>query len=251
MAVSAGKKKRSAGHQHAPGVPCPHDCLGGSWSELGHQVGELERLIENRPAVRRGQALFRPQTSFSSIYAVRRGFFKTTLLTESGHEQVTGFYMPGDVMGIEAISAGSHTTFATALRDSEVCEIPFSRLVELARQMPELQIHLYRMMSREIVRDHSMMVLLSNLRAEERLATFLLDLARRFQQLGLGSEGFHLPMTREEIGSFTGLTFETVSRTFSRLQDSGLISVERRLITIRDHSGLQAMASEFDLTHLR
>ncbi|GAA3957984.1 fumarate/nitrate reduction transcriptional regulator Fnr [Allohahella marinimesophila] len=206
-------------------------------------LSQLDLLIDQRRSVRRGEHLYQAGTHFESLYAIRRGFFKTHALTEDGREQVTGFHMTGEIMGVDAISTDIHACHATALEDSEVCEIPFTRLENLIREIPALQRQFHRIMSREIVRDQSVMMLLGNMRAEERVAAFLLNLSQRNAARGYSASGFHLRMTREEIGSFMGLKLETVSRTFSKLQDEGYITVDKKRVDIIDMERLKALLS--------
>lgn len=208
------------------------------------ELGQLDLLIDQRHSLKRGEHLYRAGAPFESLYAIRRGFFKTHALTEDGREQVTGFHMTGEIMGVDAISTDKHACHATALEDSEVCEIPFTRLENLIRQIPALQRHFHRIMSREIVRDQSVMMLLGNMRAEERVAAFLLNLSQRNAARGYSATSFHLRMTREEIGSFMGLKLETVSRTFSKLQEEGYISVDKKRVDINDMAKLKSLLSQ-------
>jgi CRP/FNR family transcriptional regulator len=212
-------------------------CLpyGLSDTELEH----LDQLVQRAQPRQRGEYLYRAGASFKSLYAIRTGFFKTQVLHQDGREQVTGFYMMGEIIGMDAISTDHHTCDAIALEDSEVCEIPFDRLEQLSRDIPTLQRHLHKIMSREIVRDHGIMLLLGSMKAEERLATFLLNLSQRFGSRGYSPNGFHLRMTREEIGSYLGLKLETVSRTLSKFQKDGLINVQNKSIELKDISGLK------------
>src|SRR5262249_34316212 len=152
-------------------------------------------------------------------YAVRSGFFKTCVVDGEGREQVTGFSMGGELLGMEGIGAGSYESAAVALEDSEVCVMPYALIEEIAAQGPAMQRRMNAVLAREIVRDHGVMMLLGSMRAEERLATFLLNLSRRFTARGYSPSEFHLRMTREEIGSYLGLKLETVSRLFSRFQE--------------------------------
>jgi CRP/FNR family transcriptional regulator len=156
------------------------------------------------------------------------------VLHEDGREQVTGFQMPGEIIGLDAISTDVHTCDAIALENSEICEIPFGQLEELSRELPRLQRHLHKIMSREIVRDHGIMLLLGSMRAEERLAAFLLNLSQRFSARGYSPNAFHLRMTRQEIGSYLGMKLETVSRTLSNFQELGLLNVKLREVEIMD-----------------
>lgn len=198
------------------------------------ELDQLDKLIRVRRSCRKGEHAYRAGDPFESLYAVRAGFFKTNLLNEDGRDQVTGFHMAGEVMGLDGISADRHPCDAVALEDSELCVIPFSRLEELTREAPSLQRHLHKIMSREIVSDQSVMMLLGSMRAEERLAAFLLNLSQRMTARGYSPSEFYLRMTREEIGSYLGLKLETVSRVFSRFQNEALIAVQQKHIRILD-----------------
>jgi len=202
-------------------------------------MARIESIVYARRRVRRGEALFNAGDTFQSVYAVRSGFFKTTILNEDGREQVTGFSMAGELMGMDGIGAGSYHGNAVALEDCEVCVLPFSLVESLGREVPLLQRNLHSVLSREIVRDHGVMMLLGSMRAEERLAVFLLNLSKRFLRRGYSPSDFHLRMTREEIGSFLGLKLETVSRLFSKFQEDGLIEVQQKHVRIRDIAGLE------------
>jgi CRP/FNR family transcriptional regulator len=216
-------------------------CLPYGLSEA--EICRLDELIGARRKIRRQQHLYRAGERFEAIYAVRTGFFKTDVLLEDGRDQVTGFQMAGEILGMDGISAEVHTCNAVALEDSEVCVVPFVDLEHLSREIETLQHHFHKVMSREIVREHGVMMLLGTMRAEERLAAFLLNMSQRFMARGYSSAEFHLRMTREEIGSYLGLKLETVSRAFSKFQDDGLIGVQQRHIRILDVPGLKALLS--------
>jgi CRP/FNR family transcriptional regulator len=194
----------------------------------------LGTLVYTRKRVKRGESLFRSGADFDSLFAVRSGFFKSSVLLEDGRDQVTGFHMAGEILGLDGIGTESHSADVTALEDSEVCIIPYEHLVE-----PRLQRQLHKVMSRELVRDQGVMTLLGTMKAEERLATFLLNLSQRFVARGFSHREFHLRMTRDEIGSYLGLSLETVSRLFSRFQEEGLITVQQKHIRILDVPGLR------------
>lgn len=200
----------------------------------GSAMHRLDALTSIKRPFRRGEYLYRSGEPFRALYAIRTGFFKTQVLHENGREQVTGFQMPGEIIGLDAISSDAHSCDAVALEDSEICEIPFDQLEELSRELPTLQRHLHKIMSREIVRDHGIMMLLGSMRAEERLAAFLLNLSQRFSARGYSANAFHLRMTRQEIGSYLGLKLETVSRTLSHFQEHGLLNVRLREVEIMD-----------------
>jgi CRP/FNR family transcriptional regulator len=205
------------------------------------EIERLDRLVLTRRRVKRGEYLYRTGDGFASIYAVRSGFFKSNVNLEDGRDQVTGFHMPGEILGLDGIGTERHSCNAVALEDSEVCAIPFGRLEEMSRELRSLQHQFHKMMSREIVRDQGVMMLLGTMRAEERLAAFLLNLSQRFVTRGYSPSEFHLRMTREEIGSYLGLKLETVSRIFSKFQAEGLIEVQQKRIRVRDADGLKRM----------
>ena len=214
---------------------------------FGLSLEELERLddlISTRRRIKRGDYLYRVGDGFDAIYAIRSGFFKTDVLLEDGREQVTGFQMGGELLGLDGISTEQHTCNAIALEDSEICAIPFARLESLSREIHTLQRHFHKVMSREIVRDHGVMMLLGTMRAEERLAAFLLNLSQRFTTRGFSHAEFYLRMTREEIGSYLGLKLETVSRAFSRFQEEGHIAVQQKHVRILNVDGLKALLNQ-------
>lgn len=234
-----------------PTAPAPHavNCGDCGLRELclveGLSASDLDRLtgmVSTRRRVKRGEPLFRAGDRFEAVYPIRLGFFKTRVTSDDGREQVTGFPMPGDILGFEAISSTNFQSDAIALEDAEVCVVPFEKLESLSREFTALQHQLHRVLSREIVRDHGVMMLLGTMRAEQRLATFVLNLSQRFAQRGFSSREFILRMTREEIGNFLGLKLETVSRTFSKLQDDGVVAVEQKRLRIEDLVRLRDLA---------
>lgn len=208
------------------------------------ELDQLDQLVHVRRRIHRGQHLYRGGDHFEAIYAIKTGFFKTDVLLEDGREQVTGFQMAGEILGMDGIGSEKHTCNAVALEDSEVCVIPFVALEEYSREISALQHHFHKVMSREIVRDHGVMMLLGIMRAEERLAAFLLNLSQRFTARGYSPTEFNLRMTRNEIGSYLGLKLETVSRAFSRFQEEGLINVHQKHIQILDVAGLKKLLSD-------
>ena len=221
-------------------------CSGCNMRELclpqGLTAGDTE-LFENvvyaRRRIKRGESLFAAGDEFKAVYSVRSGFFKTSLVDGEGREQVTGFFMGGELLGLDGIGTGRYHSAAIALEDSEVCVLPYALIEKMAQDLPALQRRLHAVLSREIVRDHGVMMLLGSMRAEERLATFLLNLSKRFTARGYSPSDFHLRMTREELGSYLGLKLETVSRLFSRFHDDGLIEVQQKHVRILDITGLQ------------
>ncbi len=213
--------------------------IGLTSDELMH----IDELITNRKKISRGAHLYQIGEAFRHLYAIRTGFFKTTISMEDGREQVTGFQMAGEVLGLDGIVNDLHACDAIALEDCEVCVIPFDRLEELSVSVVSLQRHVHKMMSREIVRDQGVMLLLGSMRADERLAAFLLNLAQRLQSRGFSPQEMVLRMTREEIGSYLGLKLETVSRSFSKFVAEGIVEVKQRQVRILDSQALRLIAN--------
>jgi CRP/FNR family transcriptional regulator, anaerobic regulatory protein len=203
----------------------------------------VDELVAVRRTVKRGASLFHNGEKFTSLYAIRTGFFKTTVNTEDGRDQVTGFQMAGEIIGLDGIVNELHTCDAIALEDAEVCVLPFDRIEEISREINSLQRHVHKIMSREIVREHGVMLLLGSMRAEERLAAFLLNLVQRLQARGFSKSELILRMTREEIGSYLGMKLETVSRTFSKFADDGMVEVKQRHIHICDADALKRIVN--------
>jgi CRP/FNR family transcriptional regulator len=207
------------------------------------ELARVDELVAQRRKVRRGTALFHNGENFTSLYAIRTGFFKTCVTTEDGRDQVTGFQMAGEIIGLDGIVNDHHTCDAVALEDAEVCVMPFERIEEISREVNALQHHVHKIMSREIVREHGVMLLLGSMRAEERLAAFLLNLVQRLHARGFSQSELVLRMTREEIGSYLGLKLETVSRTFSRFADEGIVEVRQRHVRILDTDALKRIVN--------
>ena len=213
---------------------------------LGLNESEMERVDEvvaTRRKVARGDNLFRNGDKFNALYAIRTGFFKTRISAEDGRDQVTGFQMAGEIIGLDGIVSDHHTCDAVALEDAEVCVMPFDRIEELSREITSLQRHVHKIMSREIVRENGVMLLLGSMRAEERLAAFLLNLVQRLHARGFSQSELVLRMTREEIGSYLGLKLETVSRTFSKFVDDGIVEVKQRHVRILNPDGLKLIVN--------
>jgi CRP/FNR family transcriptional regulator len=212
-------------------------CLPGSL--CAEDLARVENIVYARRRLKRGESLFQAGTEFGAVYAVRSGFFKTSVVDGEGREQVTGFFMGGELVGLDGLGSGAYNATAVALEDSEVCVLPYALIEQMAREVPALQRHLHAVLAREIVRDHGVMLLLGSMRAEERLATFLINLSKRFVRRGYSRCDFQLRMTREELGSYLGLKLETVSRLFSQFQKDGLIEVNQKHVRILDTEGLE------------
>lgn len=207
------------------------------------EAERLNKLIVQRFKVKKDVALYRIGDPLRSLYAVRIGSFKTNVISIDGREQVTGFQMPGETLGLDAISTDAHTCNAFALEDSEVCPIPFSQLERLARELPSLQHNLNKILSREIVRDHDMLMMLGNMNSNERLAAFLMNLSQRLNMRGYSSREFVLKMRREEIASYLGLRLETVCRVLAHLREHDLVVVEGRNVKIQNMEGLKQLVA--------
>jgi CRP/FNR family transcriptional regulator, anaerobic regulatory protein len=211
----------------------------------GIAAGELVRLdeiVRRRRPMERGERLFRFGDSLSAVYVARDGAFKTVSLSESGDEQVIGFHLPGELIGLDALGTGLHRSEAVALTPANVCEVPFDELANVAAQLPSLQHQLMRVIGQSVGRDHDHMEMLVKRQASERIALFLHGLGERLLHIGQSATDFKLPMSREDIGSFLGLALETVSRGFTRLQDDGVISVLGRRVEVLDSEELNRMA---------
>jgi CRP/FNR family transcriptional regulator, anaerobic regulatory protein len=196
------------------------------------ELARLDSMISTSRQIKRGEALYRAGDAFRSVYAVRAGCFKTVIMHRDGQEQVTGFHLAGEVLGLDGVSADRHGCDAIALEDSTVCIIPFHLLESVCHDVKAMQHHLHRMMSGEIVRESGLMLLLGTMTAEQRLAAFLLNLSTRMKARGYSASEFSLRMTREEIGSYLGMKLETVSRMFSKLHKEGVLDTRGKLIRI-------------------
>lgn len=233
-------------HAQSFKVACSNCNLRELCMPLGLDSADMERIddmVASRRKIKRGALLFRNGEKFNNLYAIRTGFFKTCIACEDGRDQVTGFQMAGEIIGLDGIVNDIHTCNAVALEDAEVCVMPFDRIEELSREVKSLQRHVHKVMSREIVRENSVMLLLGSMRAEERLAAFLLNLVQRLHARGFSQTELVLRMTREEIGSYLGLKLETVSRTFSKFVEDGIVEVKQRHVRIIDTDALKAIVT--------
>lgn len=211
-------------------LPCPLDSL---------DMDEADKLIFTRKCVKRGESLYRAGDAFGSLYTLHTGFLKSSVVLEHGTEQITGFHMAGETMGMDGIGTGRYALDIVALENSDVHVIPFASLEKAASKGPQLQRRFHRMMGREMERCQGVMLLLGTMRAEARVVVFLLNLSMRYAAGGYSPWEFNLRMSRNEIGSYLGLTLETVSRTLSRLQRHQLLAVERKYVRILDIDGLK------------
>jgi CRP/FNR family transcriptional regulator len=210
-------------------------------------VERLEDIVRHTRPLHRGDLLFRSGDRFRSLYVVKTGSLKSFAPSPEGGEQVLGFHLPGEVIGLDAIDRRTHVCYAKVLETSSICEVPFQRLAQLTAIIPSLQHQMYRLLSKEIGHDTDML-LLGKKSAEERLAAFLLDMSKRLQRRGLSPTDFHLSMSRHEIGNYLGLAVETVSRIFTRFQDDRLLGVERKHIELFDLDALETLAEGMGAT---
>jgi CRP/FNR family transcriptional regulator len=233
---------------------CPHNstvsCASCRLSELclplalnKSEIHKLDAIVERNRPLTKGDHLYRQTDEFKSVYAVRSGSFKSYFLSDSGKSRVTGFYLLGDIIGMDGIASNKYANSTSALEHSSICEIPFSQLGKLSRELPSLQHHFFAIMGNEIAKDQQVHTLLSSYSAEERTASFLLGLSSRYARVSLSPTRFLLSMTRGDIGEYLGLTVETVSRIFTSLQKKRLISVDNREIELLDIESLRDIVS--------
>ena len=202
------------------------------------EVEEVDSIIKRGKPLRRGEYLYRIGDSFDSLFAVRSGSIKVFTVTPQGREQVIGFYLPGEFLGMDAIDSAAHTTTARAMETSTVCEVPYADVDSLSTSIHNLQIRMYKLLSREIRIDHERQMLLGKSAADERIGAFLMNLSMRHARRHLSESKFRLPMTRSDIGNYLGLAVETISRILSRLQAQGILTVSGKEIEILDHNAL-------------
>ncbi|GAB5414579.1 MAG: FNR family transcription factor [Congregibacter sp.] len=238
---------------HLPVKPCAHDfqvnCNNCRLSSIclpfaleSKEIEQLDSIIERSKPLQKGQHLYRESDNFQSVFAVRSGTLKAYSTTDDGREQVTGFYFPGEILGMDGISNNSHASSAKALETAAVCEIPFTSLEKLSSLMPHLQRHFFKLMSREIAEDQQLITLLSKSSADARVGTLLLSVSTRHARRGLSATQFRLSMSRVDIGNYLGLTVETVSRVFSRLQKLDVLKVENKEIEILNIEELRKLS---------
>lgn len=206
-------------------------------------LDQLENIIGRNRPIPRGEVLFRYGTHFEAVFAVRSGAIKTCSISANGEEQITGFYFPGEIVGLDSIGHETYESTAIALESTAICAIPFDKLEELARRHTTLNHHIFKLMSAEIRSDHQIMQMVGKRPAEEKVATLLLSFATRYKRRNLCEDSIHLPMSRADIGNHLGLALETVSRIFTHFQELGVISVNGKQITILNRQELLALAN--------
>ena len=207
------------------------------------EIERMEEMVTTRRRIRRGEALYRAGDPFEAFYAIRLGFLKSSVLSSDGREQVTMFYMSGDIIGFDGLANNVYASDVVALEDTEVCVLSYKRLHEVSSAVPKLAEHFERLLSREIIRQNGVLLLLGSMHAEQRIAAFLLNLSQRFEQRGYSRSEFVLRMTRAEIGSYLGLKLETVSRVLSRFTTDNVIIVNQKHVQILDFEALRSIVS--------
>lgn len=216
-------------------------CLPVALSEA--DVAALEAIIDRPKPLNRGDYLYQAGDPFNAIYVVRSGAVKTFTVDAGGTEQITGFYLPGELFGLSAINGDKQNGTAQALDRTSLCILPYTELDRLCAEVPSLSRQIMKVMSDEIREDHALLTLVSKKRAESRLATFLLSIASRLEKRKLPDDSFQLAMSRSDIGNYLGLAEETVSRMFTRFQEDGLLTVQRKLITLEDKDRLEEICN--------
>ncbi|ASP40297.1 transcriptional regulator FNR [Bacterioplanes sanyensis] len=219
-------------------------CLPLSLSD--NDMDRLDDIIRRGRPIQKGQLLFQQGEEFQSVYAVRTGALKTYTLASNGEEQITGFHLASELIGLAGYDNGEYPLTAKALETTTVCEIPLTQLESLADDLPDLRRQLMRNMGTEIRHDQSMMLLLSKKNAEERVASFLLDIAQRYARRGFSASHFRLPMSRVDISNYLGLAVETISRVFTRFQKNGLIETQGKEVILQDMDTLNELAGLVD-----
>lgn len=204
----------------------------------------LNTIVQKRRPLKRGDMLFASGQKLEHLYVAREGAFKSVVYDTEGGSQITGFHLPGEILGLDALGTSRHTCDLLALTTADVCEIPLGELERVAVQVPSLQHQLLKIIGQTINRDQKHIEILSKKNAHERMSIFLHQLSERYRQIGRSGERFMIPMSREDIGSYLGLVIETVSRTLSKMQEDGLIEVNGREVIIRDLGKLHTLAHE-------
>ena len=205
-------------------------------------MDELDRVIKRGRPIQKGELLFKQGDNFNAVYAIRTGAIKTYTVAPSGEEQITGFHLASELVGLSGYSSDTYPLTAKALETTTVCELPMSQLEELCDEIPSLRKQIMRTMGGELRQDQQMMLQLSQKSADERVAYFLIDLSNRFERRGFSPKAFRLSMSRVDISNYLGLAVETVSRIFTRLQKNGLIETEGKEIAFSDFDALRELA---------
>lgn len=202
----------------------------------------LDTIVRNRRMLKRGELLYRIGEPLRAVYAIRCGSVKSYVLTNDGRVQITGFHITGELLGLGAIAANHYASEARVLESTMVCEVPIEVLEAYSEEIPSIRQQMIRIMSQEILDNQELMLLLGKKNSEERLATFLLSFSRRFEKRSYSPTNFNLSMSRSDIGNYLGMAEETVCRVFTRFQDDGLLTTERRQVQLLDLDRLKSIS---------
>lgn len=206
------------------------------------EINELDGLILHKPRVEQGDVLFRSGDPMQHLYTVRSGAFKAVLSSNEGAEQITGFYLSGELMGLDGFGNDVHQCTVVALETSTVCAINIDELEKLCARAPGLRRQMRHLIGAEINHDHRNLLAMGQLKGEERLAAFLLNISQRLKKRGFSPYEFNLPMARHDLANYLGLAVETLSRMFSRMIDAGLIETSRRHVKLLNTKALCELA---------
>ena len=245
MMLSESRAIRAADNEVCSPVTCKDCGIYGLCREVNGPDADLrlsETIVRNRRLFKRGEFLYRIGEPLRTIYAIRCGSVKTYVLTKDGRMQITGFHISGELLGLGAIATNSFASEAMALETSMVCEVPLDVLEMYSEEIPSTRNQMLKIMSQEILDNQELMLLLGKKNADERLATFLLSLSRRFQRRSYSPTKFNLSMSRSDIGNYLGIAEETVCRVFTRFQNDGLLATERRQVLLQDLDRLNNIA---------
>ncbi len=241
---------RTSKNEFCSPITC-NDCgIHGLCSEVNGSDVDLslpETIVKNRRMVERGELLYKTNEPVCNIYAMRTGSVKTYILATDGRMQITGFHIPGELLGLGAIAARCFSTEAMAMETTMVCEVPIDVLEHYGKEIPSIRQQMLKILSREIIDNQELMLLLGKKNAEERVATFLLNISERFRRRNYSATEFNLSMSRSDIGNYLGITEETVSRVFTRFQNEGLLTVARRQVQLIELKRLNTIAHSYDL----
>jgi len=228
--------------QHCSTCMMGHVCL--PVGMPAHEIEQLDTLVKERIRIEKGQPLYRHNEHLNALFGLRSGSIKTLLEEANGSQQITGFFLPGEIVGLDGMIEGKHSSSAIAMEDSEVCVVRLQDIDEISRSVPSLQHQVRRLMSKEIARSHQVLLALGSMRSEQRLAAFLSNLSQRLTILGYSPTDFMMRMSREEIGNYLGLTIETISRLFSRFARDGVIKINQREVKIIDMKALNELVDK-------
>ncbi len=217
-----------------------HVCLPSGLSSS--EMSLLETSIDKTTKINKKETVFKANDEIEGIYAVKSGALKTSISNRDGQEQILEFHLPGDMLGFDAFNQGIHTCNATALEDTLLCKIPIETFDSLCEKLPGLRRELRHQVGKEIAHNQSLLLSLGQQQTDERLATFLLKMSDHYKSRGFSSNEFVIPMPRQDLSNYLGMAVETLSRIISRMTESGLIKMDRRVVSIMDLEKLQALA---------